>query len=275
MSISTPKAGIYSSILQVDDPSSPGIEYQILNTVVAAQQFKAPSWAITNAAKPDRADGESFFVRVDPNVSVLTLNMHVNGGRVKLDVIDPFGVPYTIDPPCNCALDFLNGPGDSGLSIPDPMAGVWEVVIEGSRRNPTDIPADPDASFTATQYAVTIAPSPWTVTGTTAGTTYTQLLTFTNKLAAFTGGASGTALGSAQEAQLTATDPSVATDPSQVTQEEEIVVPSGATSLHVEIGNTSDPGADLDLYLFDRGPTERLRACSAARAQARRRTRSG
>jgi hypothetical protein len=134
------------------------------------------------------------------------------------------------------------------------MAGVWEVVIEGSRRNPTDVPADPDASFTATQYAVTIAPSPWTVTGTTAGTTYTQLLTFTNKLAAFTGNASGTALGSAQEAQLTATDPSVATDPSQVTQEEEIVVPAGATNLHVEIGNPSDPGADLDLYLFYCGP---------------------
>jgi hypothetical protein len=253
--ISTPKSGIYSSILQVDDPTSPGIEYQILNTVVASQPFKAPSYAITNSAKPDRADGESFFIRVDPNVSVLTVNMHVNSGRVKLDVIDPFGVPYVLPAPCNCSLDFLTGPGDSTLSIPTPMAGVWEVNIEGSRRNPTDVPGDPDASFTATEYAVGIAPSPWNVTGTTAGQTYTQQLTFTNKLAAFTGAATGSAFGSAQEATPTATDPAAATDPSQVTQEFEIDVPSGATNLHVEIGNPSDPGADLDLYLFYCGPT--------------------
>src|ERR671933_2262437 len=67
---------------------------------------------------------------------------------------------------------------------------------------------------------------------------------FTYRLGAFTGGAAGTAFGSAFKATRTA----AAGGPQQVT---DIAVPAGATRLTVTIGNASDPAADLDLFLFD------------------------
>jgi len=259
--ISTPKAGIYSALLQLDDPASPGIEYQIMNTVVAAQQFSGPSFAITDSAQPDRADEQTFFINVDKNVSALTLAMHVNGGRTKLDVIDPFGMPYLRAAPCGCSEDFLTGPGDETMTIPNPMAGVWEVAIEGSRRNPTEVPAAPDASFTASEAAVDVSPSPWSIDPAAVGQTYTQTMTFKNRLAAITAGAVGSALGSLFEANPTATDPTVAGEHGQTFQ---IVVPAGATHLRVEIADPVDPGADLDLFVTDPSGTQRASAGSTA-----------
>ena len=76
-------AGIHSEILRLDDASSPGIEYQVLNTVVAAEQFSGPGYAITKNATPDRADKKSFFVNVAEGTPVLQLSETVNAGRTQ------------------------------------------------------------------------------------------------------------------------------------------------------------------------------------------------
>src|SRR5919202_1114121 len=76
---------------------------------------------------------------------------------------------------------------------------------------------------------------------------------FTYRLGAFTGGAAGTAFGSAFKATRTA----AAGGPQQVT---DIAVPAGATRLTVTIGNASDPAAGtwkavVDLFAIPSGST--------------------
>jgi hypothetical protein len=243
--INAATAGVHSAILRLDDPASAGYEYAVLNTIVAADQLAAPGYSVTETGTPDRADKKSFFVNVAEGTSALQLSETITSGRTRLDVVDPFGVPYLLSLPCGCALDYTTAPGTKALSIPNPMPGVWEVDIEASRTAPA---ATSNTSFTASELGVSVSPSSWVVPGAQTGHTYTQHFSFTNLLGSFTGAASGTSLGSAFKAQPTATDPAGGPDP---TQEFPITVPAGATSLHVEIGNPAEPNTDLDLYLFD------------------------
>jgi hypothetical protein len=243
--ITAATAGIHSAILRLDDPSSAGYEYVVLNTIVAAQQFAAPAWNSTFTATPDRADMKSYFINVAPGTSALQLSETITAGRTRLDVIDPYGVPYTLALPCGCALDYATAPSSQTLSIPNPMAGVWEVDVEASRTAPTSVS---NTSVVATLLGVTASPSSWTVNGAQTGQTYTQHFSFTNNLGAFTGSATGTALGSAFSARPTATDPNGGPDP---IQQFDIAVPAGATKLVVTIGNPAEANTDLDLYLFD------------------------
>src|SRR4029079_15486636 len=69
--------------------------------------------------------------------------------------------------------------------------------------------------------------------------------TLTNLLGDFTGRAVGTALDSAQR--------SVGTITNKERISYTVVVPQGATSLRATIGGASDPGADLDLFVFKDG----------------------
>ena len=97
-------------------------------------------------------------------------------------------------------------------------------------------------NITATIQGVEISPETWEVDPATVGTTYNQTFTFTNNFGSFTGGAVGTPLGSAFADRPTIADHAV--------QEFEVDVPAGSTSLTARIGNPSDAGADLDLFVF-------------------------
>jgi len=176
----------------------------------------------------------------------LQLSEAITNGRTRLDVIDPFGIPYALNLPCGCALDYATAPASQTLSIPNPMPGGWEIDLEASRSAPTAVSA---ASFTASELGVTVSPSSWSVTGAQTGQQYTQHFSFTNTLGSFTGSATGTSLGSAFSARPTATQP--APNSADPTQQFPIVVPAGATSVSVQIGNPAEPNTDLDLFLFD------------------------
>jgi hypothetical protein len=241
-------AGIHSAILQFDLPGSAGVEYASLQTVVAAQQFPADTFKIASGdSHPARADKESFFINVAPGTGALKLDETITSGRTRLDIVDPFGDPYVLPIPCSCANDFTTAPATRTTVIQSPMAGVWEVDVEASRTSTAD-PAT--ASFTATALGVAISPAVWAANDVVAGSTLTQAFQFTNSMAPFNGLATGTDLGSAQKKTLTATDDH---DPgtADVQQEVKITVPAGAPSLHVEIGNPTDPNSDLDLLVFD------------------------
>ena len=253
-------AGIHSAILRLDDPSSPGIEYATLNTIMAADQFPtsgANAFQISHTASPDRADKKSFFVNVAPGTAALELDETVTSGRTKLDVIDPFGDPVVPKLPCGCTADFATAPATKTTAIQNPMAGVWEIDVETSRTSTVD---PGTASFTASELGVTIAPASWTIDPATPGTASTSTFSFSNTKAPFTGNAAGTPLGSAFKATPTAVDDG---DPSTADTQQafSIAVPSGATSLHVQIGNPADARADLDLFLVD--PSGNLVAQSA------------
>jgi hypothetical protein len=235
-------AGIHSALLRLDDPASPGYEYEVLNTVVAAEQFPASTDSISDSGTPDLADKKSFFVNVGAGVQALQFTETIASGRTRLDLVDPYGDPVVLnaDAPCGCVEDYATAPATQTLSLPNPMPGVWEIDIEASRSAPTPTSS---TSFTVAELGVTVSPALVQSTGTT-----TTAYTFRNDYAAFTGSAVGAPLGSAFRDRQTATAPDSNGDAFQFVP---IQVPAGATSLHVAIGNPDQPQTDLDLYLFD------------------------
>jgi hypothetical protein len=131
--------------------------------------------------------------------------------------------------------------GSLSKTLSNPMAGVWEVTVEVSR---TSLVEPATFSITGTVLGVDISPSSWTIDPTTVGTTYTNTFTFTNRFGPFTGGAVGTALGSAGANHATIAA-------GGVQQTYDVTVPAGSTRITAQIGNASDTRADLDLFLFD------------------------
>jgi len=234
VNVNAATAGVHSAILKLDDPSTAGVDYQVLNTIVAAEQFNlANNFSVARSGQAGRPDKATYFFNVPANTPAFKVDLTGITGRVRVWRFTPFGTP--VDSPA-----FQTG-GTQSKTVTKPTAGVWEVSIETSRTSA----ADP-ATFTiaATILGVDIDPPSWTIDPAKVGTTYSQGFTFTNRFGGFTGGAVGTALGSAFAAR-----PTIAAGGPQ--QAYTINVPAGSTSISARIGNASDTRADLDLFLFD------------------------
>jgi hypothetical protein len=89
---------------------------------------------------------------------------------------------------------------------------------------------------------VGVDPASQTVASVTAGQPAPVSWTVTNEFGQVNAAPQGGALGSAVSARKSIANGEV--------QEFQVVVPEGATRLTATIGRTSDPGADLDLYVF-------------------------
>jgi hypothetical protein len=89
-----------------------------------------------------------------------------------------------------------------------------------------------------------VSPNPDVIASATIGTPIARSYTITNQFGAFTGRAVGTALGSARRGTFTIAN--------LAQQFYEVTIPvGGATSLRATIGSPSDPGADLDLFVYN------------------------
>jgi hypothetical protein len=225
--------GAHSAILNVDDPSTDGIDYQVMNTVIAADQFtKANGYTVSHALEADRGDQTRVFFYVPPEATAFRADVTDIQGRVRLHRFDPRGMPVP-----------SGGPQDGGSisrTETSPLPGVWEVSVDNLRTSPLG-----KATFkiTGTVYGVNVNPPSWTIDPTSIGTPYTKDFTFTNNLAAFTGNAAGSDLGS----KLTAR-PNIQ---NHTQQKFYVTTTPGSTSLVVHIGKAADPGTDLDLYVYD------------------------
>lgn len=243
ISISTATAGVHSALLHVDDPQTPGIDYSVMNTVIAAPDFTASSnFAITQSGSVDRADEATFFFRIPPDTPAFMLTLHGAGGtssaylgRARIRRFRPVGT----------SIDGIGTPtavgGPMTKTVTKPAPGVWEVAVETSA-----FTTETTATYfvTGEWQAVTVSPSSFTVDPTTIGTPYSQAFTFTNLSGDFMGHAEGTTLASAFSAR-----PTISAGGLQ--QMHDIVVPPGSKLISARIGNASDPVADLDLFLFD------------------------
>jgi len=240
VNVAPASAGVHSAILNLNDPATSGTDYQVLNTVVAAEQFEAASnYTISHNGTVDRADKTTYFFYVPAGAPALKVDLTNNSGRARLWRFHPYGVPF---PSSSAGVTaFCTAPCTVSHTTSNPIAGVWEFTVEASR----SAPADPGQfTLTASLLGVTVSPNPWVVDPTTIGTQYTQTMTFNNPFGGFTGGASGTALSSASSAH-----PTIAAGGAQQTYS--IDVPTGATQVSAQIGNASDASADLDLFLYD------------------------
>jgi len=247
----TPKSvGAHSAILNLDDPATPGIDKQTLNTVVAADQFTAVNgYSVTKTGTIGRNQTTSHFFAVPAGTPAFKVDMQAGGdtagaGQVRFLRFHPYGVGIESNSTPNCYNPSAGGSctGGSALSrtVANPQAGVWEVTVEARR---TSDAATAPYSITASVLGASVSPSPLVIPSAKVGVPVSRDVTLTNLFGTFTGRAVGTTLGSANRAK-----PSIA---NAAQTEYPVEVSVGSTSLRATIGGTSDPAADLDLVVFN------------------------
>jgi len=244
--------GAHSAILNLDDPATPGIDKQTLNTVVAADAFTAANgYSVTKTGTIGRNQTTSHFFAVQAGTPAFRVDMAAGGtaagaGQVRFLRFHPYGVGIESNSTVNC----YNPPASASTCNPtsrtvaNPQAGVWEVTVEARRTS--DAEAAP-YSITASVLGASVTPNPLTVAAARSSVPETRAVTLENLFGAFTGRAVGTTLGSALRATPTIANAAV--------QTYDVDVTAGSTTLRATIGGPSDPAADLDLYVYKCGPT--------------------
>ncbi|MDQ3095981.1 MAG: PPC domain-containing protein, partial [Actinomycetota bacterium] len=230
--------------------TNPGVEAQTMNPVVAADQFTGGNnFTGTKTGTIDRNQSKSFFFAVPANTPAFKVDMQAGGGpglgQVRFLRFHPYGVG--ID--SNSSLANYNPPVSGGSNasalsrtVANPFPGVWEVTVEARRTS--DVLTAP-FSITASILGASVSPNPDVIASAKVGTPVNRSYTLTNLFGDFIGRAVGTALGSAHRDVKTI---------GHLEQETFTVeVPAGATSLRATIGGTSDPAADLDLFVLKGG----------------------
>jgi len=258
------QAGVFSAILELDSPTTVGIDFETLNTVIAAEDFTAANgFQVRHGGEVARNDTVSYFVRVPAGVPALKIDLAGGGtapgaGQIRFLRLHPYGVPLETTSSLNCYNPPVPGNGCDGGSptsrtVANPLAGVWEIVVEARRTS--DVASAP-FTMTASVLGASVSPNPDVIASGTLGTPIARQYTMTNSFGPFTGRAQGTGLGSAKLAT-----PTIADGAQQQTQ---IAVPAGSSQLRVKIGNTSDRNADLDLFLFNCTSGSCVQAASSA-----------
>jgi hypothetical protein len=242
-------AGPHSAILNLDDPSSAGIEYQTLNTVIAADQFSVDNnYAVTKSDLLGPGQFKSYFFNIPAGTPAFKVDLSgpsatPGTGQMRFLRWHPYGLGIDSNAVSNCYLPNQGGcttGSPSSRTVTNPQAGVWEVTVDARRSS--DINNAP-FTLTASILGATISPNPDTIASATIGVPVARSYTITNIYGSFTGLAVGTPLGSAFRGT-----PSIA----NLEQKQFAVnVAAGSTSLRATIGSPSDPAADLDLYVFN------------------------
>lgn len=239
--------GAHSAILNLDDPSTIGIDYRTMNVVVAADQFQAAAgYSVTKTGALGRNQTTSHFFAVPANTPAFKVDMTGGGsaggaGQIRFLRFHPYGVGIDSNASTNCYNPPVAGTCNAtSRTVQNPIAGVWEVTLEVRRTSDADpVPY----TLTASILGASVSPNPDTVASATIGIPVARSYEITNLFGAFTGRAVGTTFGSAKVAT-----PTIA---NLAQQQYPVVVTAGSTSLRATIGSPSDPAADLDLFVFN------------------------
>jgi len=185
----------------------------------------------------------SHFFAVPAGTPAFKVDMAAGGteaGQVRFLRFHPYGVGIESNSTINCYNPPVSGTcNPTSRTVANPQAGVWEVTVEARRTSDT---VTAPYSITASVLGASVTPNPLTVETATAGTPVTKDVALENLFGAFTGSAVGTTLGSAKRGTPTIANAAV--------QTYDVDVTAGSTSLRATIGGTSDPAADLDLYVY-------------------------
>ncbi|MFF8943142.1 S8 family serine peptidase [Streptomyces sp. NPDC014864] len=234
-------AGVKSAILEVDDPFTEGVDKQILTTVVVASPV-AYTWSTSGSVQ--RNSTRSYFLTVPEGAK--SLEVAIGGladkSQTRFIAIHPYGTPVDNTSTPYCYNNYLDGNGckPDVRSYADPQPGVWEVEVESRRTSPL---LDNTYKLDVSVLGAVFDPETVTVPEAKVGTPATASWKVTNRFAPLDGKLVGGPLGSSKTAR-----PTIKNAEKQTTT---VVVPEGAQSLDVAIGNVSDTAADLDLTVYD------------------------
>jgi len=233
--------GAHSAILSLDDSKGTASVLEVMNTVVAAEQFnKNNGFSVVREGKVNYPGYTSLFFNVPDNASAFKVNLSSAGDQkqLRLKLLDPTG-SYAGQGP------YLD---KSALTISDPQPGVWEVIVDnGNDGFRAAVPKQAQAEVAFTLGASVFGVQSSTAINNVATSQSNEInlnMDLVNQLAKFDGGISNTFLGSSfsERAMISA-------DGQQRIYE--INVPAGSTKLRAAIKGASDSGSDLDLYLYN------------------------
>lgn len=238
--------GSHAAILNLDDPSTAGIDYQTMNVVIAADTFSAGNdFTVTKTGTVGRNQSLHFFFRIPANTPAFKVDFSgpsgaTGTGQARFLRWHPYGVGIDSNASTACYLPAIDSCNGSSRTTTNPQAGVWEVTVDARR---TSDAANVPFTLTASILGASVSPNPDVIANATIGTPIARSYTMTNLFGAFTGRAVGTGLGSAR-----LSTPSIA-DLAQ--NQYPVDVTPGSTSLRATIGDASDTAADLDLFVYN------------------------
>ncbi|SFQ34438.1 Subtilase family protein [Amycolatopsis arida] len=245
-------AGAHSAILTLDSPTTTGVDFRTLNTVIAAEEFTAQNgFAVRHGGQIGRNEARSFFVRVEPNTPALKVDLQGGGdakgaGQIRFLRFHPYGIGLDSNSSLSCYHPVVTPNGSCATGSPtsrtvaDPAPGVWEIVVDARRTSDAEFAP---YTITASVLGAEVSPNPDVIESAAKGAPVERQYTLKNLFGPFTGRAAGTAVGSAK-----LDTPSIADG---AEEQFPVRVEPGATQLKARIGSPSDVGADLDLFLFN------------------------
>lgn len=248
VTINVKSSGVHSAILNLDDSTSGARSvYQVMNTVIAAEQFRASdNFTVTREGVAEYTGYTSYFFNVPENASALKVDVKIHQGTIKLRFMRPTGKEFdnAQDTPVHWPPEYHTA-GSFDRMIADPEPGVWQVIVENQS---LVVPGNSETrrakfDLTATVYgAESRSPS------------NRAQVRFANYLAPVNGYFQTAPLGSAFSTRTVIADEPIIYD---------IDVPPGADTLRARIGGPPAKGADADLYLYFCGKECELKGFSA------------
>ncbi|MCI3930724.1 S8 family serine peptidase [Streptomyces sp. AN091965] len=240
-------AGVSSARLTVNDKRTPGIDHQIMTTVVVSKELAKPKFTYTAKGSVQRNSTKSYFVTVPKGTKTLEVALGglADKSQTRFISVHPYGLPSEETSSLVCYPNFPNPDNTCRpdlRSYKDPTPGVWEIEVESRRTSPV---LDNPYTLNVSALGVSFAPAPQKVDDAKVGQPTPVTWKATNDYATVDGKLKGGSLGSAVTAR-----PTVKQGQKQTTT---VVVPEGAERLDAAIGATSDARADLDLAVLKDG----------------------
>lgn len=253
-------AGVHSAILRLLDGASSDVAYEVMNTIVASEEFSSRNgFSISGEGQLNRFPGYySCFLKVPENTAAFKFEMTVASGNLRSTLIDPTGNEYGLiySLPRGVRPPHLTS-GKQSRTVANPEPGVWEVIVVNHDFSDIDRNKDRTSAgmlapakqlpgrftYSASVYGVEIRPRLEPVEIFQRDTEQLEV-SLVNYQGSFVGAMSSEALGSGYADQ-----PFFATqDPPRVY---EIDVPPGTETLRAQVNAPRQPGIDLDLYLYE------------------------
>ena len=248
-----PASGARSVVLRLDDPATKGLDFAVMNVVAVGSDLTAPSYAKTVSGSVNRNETVRYYVTVPEGAKALEVNLSglAAGSQTRFLAFHPFGTPLETGSSLVCYSNFSDEAecNPRSRAYADPQPGVWELLVESRRTSPTL--ANP-YTLSTSLLGATITPELTTLDSVAKGVPTNVEWTATNDFGTVQATTKGGPLGSAKAVRDSIANHAV--------KEYTVEVPEGASRLDVSIGNTSDLGADLDLYVVDPSGVERFDA---------------
>ena len=248
VSVNPRTSGIHAAILQLDNSSTDGIDYETMNTVIAPDVFTAANgYSITKTGLAGRNHVDRYFFRVPAGDPVLKVDLagpdgNPGTGQVRFLRFHPWGLGVDSNASTSCY-----APPVAGCATGSPYTrtvdgadeGVWEVTVEARRTSDVDWAP---YTLTASLFGVSVSPNPDVIENAQVGVPVARSYSLHNNFAPFTGQAVGSPLGSARRGVFTIAN--------HAQQTYTTTILPGSTSFRATIGGPSDAAADLDLFVY-------------------------